>query len=164
MATAALTVLLLGRGLSHSYDTLKQRTYEQDEAGAMMVAEDIRKNVPEDGLVLAPPYYAVLAQRKIVEDYSEILLWQLKYHNEAFDKVRGRGVETTERIAQSLREKKVAFVVLDLNQTGKIKPIADAIAASYEPVRIKELRTLNTSLMYYRPKGAPATDNMAAPD
>ena len=164
MATAALAVLLLGRGLSHSYDTLKQRTYEQDEAGAKMVADAIRKNVPEDGLVLAPPYYAVLAERKIVEDYSEILLWQLKYHNEVFDKERGRGVETTERIAQKLRDKQVDFVVLDLNQTGKIKPIADAIAAAYEPARIKELATLNTRLMFYRPKGARAPEDLSTPD
>lgn len=155
MTLAALAVVMMGRGLSHSWATLKQRTYELDEHASLRVADTIRRNVPPDGLVLAPPFYAVLAERRIVEDYSEVLLWQIKYHNEVHDGVRGRGVETTERVAEMLRQRRVDFVVLDLDQTGSIRPIREAIDAAYEPARTTELRTLNTRLMFYRPKAAP---------
>ena len=101
---------------------------------------------------MSPPYYAFLAQRRIAEDYSEIFLWSLKYHNEKLDGIRGRGVETVERIARLLNEKKIAFVVLDLDQTGRIPEIREALDRNYIPVRQDELRTLNTRLMFYEPK------------
>jgi hypothetical protein len=132
--------------------TLAQQSYELDAYSTEKVVEQIRRRVPKDGLVLSPPYYAFLAHRRIAEDYSEIFLWSLKYHNEKLDGIRGRGVETVERIARLLNEKKIAFVVLDLDQTGRIPEIREALDRNYVPVRQNELRTLNTRLMFYEPK------------
>lgn len=152
-------VLFLGLGLvtlaapiGFIRATLAQRSYELDAHTTEQVVNQIRRRVPEDGLVLSPPYYAFLAQRRIAEDYSEIFLWSLKYHNEKLDGIRGRGVETVERIARLLNEKKIAFVVLDLDQTGRIPEIREALDRNYIPVRQDELRTLNTRLMFYEPK------------
>jgi hypothetical protein len=151
-AGMALAVAFLAPGVAHSWATLKQRTYELDAHTTMQVVDQIRRNTPPDGLIRAPPYYAFLAQRRIAEDYSELFLWTLKYLNELQDGQRGRGVQTVERIANLLREKKIAFIVLDLDQTGKIPEIRQAIDENYEPKRLQELRTLNTRLMFYAPK------------
>ncbi|MCX7964809.1 MAG: hypothetical protein N2644_10110, partial [Candidatus Sumerlaea chitinivorans] len=148
----ALGVVTLAAPIGFIRATLAQRSYELDAHTTEQVVDQIRRRVPDNGLVLSPPYYAFLAERRIAEDYSEIFLWSLKYHNEKLDGIRGRGVETVERIARLLDEKKIAFVVLDLDQTGRIPEIREALNRNYVPVRQNELRTLNTRLMFYEPK------------
>ncbi len=148
----ALGVVTLAAPIGFIRATLAQRSYELDAHTTEQVVDQIRRRVPDNGLVLSPPYYAFLAERRIAEDYSEIFLWSLKYHNEKLDGIRGRGVETVERIARLLDEKKIAFVVLDLDQTGRIPEIREALDRNYIPVRQDELRTLNTRLMFYEPK------------
>lgn len=145
-------VIICAPGVMHSWATLNQRTYELGEYDTAYVVDQIEKNSKPTDLVLSPPYYAYLAKRQIVEDYSEIFLWSLKYHNERFDKQNGRGVQTVERIAAMLKQKNVAFVVLDLDQTAKIPEIKSAIDENYEPLRTSEFKTLNTRLMFYKPK------------
>ncbi len=152
LAGSGLAVVLLAPGIAHSWGTLQQRSYELPEYETARIVEQIRKNSRPDGLILAPPMYAFLAERRLAEDYSELLLWMIKYKNEVQDKQPGRAVKTSERIGQLLAAKKVDFVVLDMGQTARIPPIKDAIDRFYEPVRQEEYRTLNTRLMFYRPK------------
>ncbi len=151
-ALACLAIVVVAPGLGHISRTLWQETYELDEYRTRQVVDLIRQHSRDGEEILAPPFYAFLAGRKIVEDYSEIFLWTLKYFNERQDRVRGRGVATVERIAQALEEKRVAFVALDLDQTGRIPEIRSALERHYEPLRSKEFRTLNTRLMFYKPR------------
>ncbi|MCX7626541.1 MAG: hypothetical protein N2Z21_10100 [Candidatus Sumerlaeaceae bacterium] len=148
----AATTVVCGPGIGFIWRTLKQETYELDEYRTRQVVELIRQHTGENDEILAPPFYAFLAKRRIICDYSEIFLWTLKYYNERQDKVRGAGVVTVERIANALREKKVKFVALDLDQTGKIPEIREAIANTYEQLRQSEFRTLNTRLMFFIPR------------
>ena len=122
------------------------------DATTRQVADEISRNTGVDDIILAPPHYAFLAQRRIAEDYSELFLWYLKYLNERQDRQHGRGVQVVERIAELLRERRIAFVLLDLNQTGKIPEIRAAIEENYMPLRSTELQTLNTRLQFYKPK------------
>jgi hypothetical protein len=149
-AGAMLLAALVAPGIQHSGLTLRQQTYELNEYETATIVDMIRANSKPDGLVLAPPMYAFLAERRIPEDYSEIFLWSLKYQNERTDGVRGRGIETAERIAAQIAARKVDFIVLDLAQTGRIPEIRQAIEANYQPLRENEFRTLNTRLMFYR--------------
>jgi len=151
-ALGAMGVAVWGPGAGFIMRTLGQQTYELDEYRTLQVVDLIRQNTRPDDLVLTPPFYAFLADRKIVEDYSEIFLWTLKYYNEKQDGVRGRGIETVERIAQALEKKAVRFVALDMDQTARIPEIRSAIERNYQPLRQNEFRTLNTRLMFYVPR------------
>jgi hypothetical protein len=151
-ALGAMGVAVWGPGAGFIVRTLGQKTYELDEYRTQQVVDLIRQNTRPGDMVLTPPFYAFLADRKIVEDYSEIFLWTLKYYNEKQDGVRGRGIETVERIAQALEKKAVRFVALDMDQTARIPEIRSAIERNYRPLRQNEFRTLNTRLMFYVPR------------
>lgn len=90
---------------------LSQQGFEwpEDRMGAV-VAEIERRTGPDD-LILAPPYFAFITRRRIVEDLSETFLWYIKWVNEKRRGRPGRGVAMMERVAQALREKRVALVV-----------------------------------------------------
>ena len=152
LCAAMLVVVVTATGLAHSWATLKQRTYELDEFETGRIVADIQRNSRPDGLVFAPPYYAFLAQRRIAEDYAELLLWTLKYRNEKEAGVKGPGIEIVERLAQLLRDKRIDYVVLDMNQPGRLPELRAAIDEAYQPLRRDEFRTLNTSLRFYVPK------------
>ncbi|MBX7245977.1 MAG: hypothetical protein K1X53_10800 [Candidatus Sumerlaeaceae bacterium] len=152
VALVAIALVVGYNGLIHSYGTLKQRSYELPEYETMQLVRDMQKATAPADLVLSPPMYAFLAQRKIAEDYSELLLWTLKYANEKADKKPARGVEVVNQIASLLDAKKIAYIVLETGQTGRISEITDAIARSYDPTRKDPMSTLNTRLMFYKPK------------
>lgn len=152
VAMVALILVTTAPGLGFIRKTLRQQTYELDAYRTRQVVELIRKHTTPQDVILAPPFYAFLAERKIAEDYSEIFLWTLKYYNELQDGRPGRGVATVQRLTQALENKRIAFVALDLDQTGRIPPIASAIATHYRPLRQSEFRTLNTRLQFYVPK------------
>lgn len=147
-----IAVCTITPGVKHIWRILNQQTYELDEYRTSQVVDLIRSHTRPGDFVLSPPYYALLAQRPIAEDYSEIFLWSLKYHNEKYDKIHGRGVQTVEKIARLLSDKKIKFIALDMDQTANIPEIREAIEANYEPLRKSEFRTLNTRLQFYVPK------------
>ncbi|MGI8908411.1 MAG: ArnT family glycosyltransferase [Candidatus Sumerlaeaceae bacterium] len=139
-------------GLQHSWRTLKQDTYELPEAETLRIVDQIKSNCPQDGVTLAPPFYAFLAQRRIAADYSELLLWKLKYMNETVDREHGRAHEIIAKLAAMIREKRISFMALDMDQTYMIPEIKEAVDANYAPQLEKPFRTLNTPIMFYKPK------------
>jgi hypothetical protein len=149
-----LSVSLLWPAVGFSYRTLMQRTYEMNEAETMRFVGLIKRYCPPDGLIIAPPHMAFIAQRHIAADYSEHFLWRVKYMNERLDKSPGKGVATIKRIAALLNQKKINFLVLDMNQTGQIPEIKAAVAANYEPLldKIYETQLGDTPLQLYKPK------------
>jgi hypothetical protein len=152
---AAATMLLIWiilPGIAWKIQVQTQEAYEYPERDTLRVVNTIKRLAPSpDDLVLAPPHYAYLARRKIVENYSETYLWMLKYHNERMDRQPARGVQAAESIAQQLREKKLAAVVFDARQEGTIPEIREALQAHY----VSEgpaFRTLNRELQVWRPR------------
>ena len=139
-------------GLRFIYLTLRQETYELPEKGTLRIVGLIKQRTAPDDLIIAPPHFAFIAQRRILDDYSEHFLWRIKYMNERLDGIDGRAVRTVEHMAQVLREKKLPFLVMDMNQTGALPEIADALKSSYRPLRDKPLQMLNTPLQFYAPK------------
>ena len=139
-------------GFLHSVATLRQKNYEADEFRTMQIVREIKAATPEDGMILAPPHYAFIAQRKIALDYSELLLWTLKYLNEKIDRQNGKAMQTVGKLSEMIRKKEIAFIALDMNQTAKIPEIKQAIDANYEKTRETPFVTLNTSLQFYMPK------------
>ncbi len=139
-------------GLVHNILTLQQRTYELNEAETLRIVTQIRQRTKPDDLVIAPPHLAFLAERRIVEDYSEHFLWRLKYMNERLDGEQGRAVSTVQKMAARLNKKELPFLVLDMNQTGTLPEIATAVEANYRPLLKEPMRTLNTPLQFYVPE------------
>jgi hypothetical protein len=72
--------------------------------------------------------------------------------NERLDGEEGRAVKTVQRMADQLNQKKLPFLVLDLNQTGILPEIAEAVENNYRPLIKEPLQTLNTPLQFYVPK------------
>ncbi len=148
-----ILIVILYPGMSHNYATWAQKSYECPEYETMQIVREITDAAPnENDLVLVPPHYAFIAQRKIALDYSELLLWTLKYLNENLDKVDGRAKQTVRKLANMITKGEIAFIALDLNQTAKIPEIKTAIDTYYKPLREKPVRTLNTSLEFYVPR------------
>ncbi len=139
-------------GIHFSYLTLNQQTYELTEPETMRLVSWIRQRTKPDDLIIAPPHLAFMARRHIVEDYSEHFLWRLKYMNERLDGEEGRAVKTIQAMAAQLNQKNLPFLVLDMNQTGILPEIIQAVEANYRPLLDEPLRTLNTPLQLYEPK------------
>jgi hypothetical protein len=151
-ATAMLATWIFLPGLAWMLQVQRQEAYELPERDTLRLVATIKRLAPQpDDLVLAPPHYAYLARRRIVENYSETYLWMLKYHNERQERKPGRGVATALSIAQHLRERKIAAVVFDDGQTGTIPEIRHALHAHYVPEG-EPIRTLNRTLQVWRPR------------
>lgn len=151
LVAGVLLVSVAWPGLHFIWLTLKQESYELNEAGTRRVVTFIRQRTKPDDLIIAPPHFAFMAQRRIVNDYSEHFLWRIKYMNEHLDNERGPAIETAEQIAARLRHKELPFLVMDMNQTGTIPEISEALEQSYIPLLKEPLQMLNTPIMYYEP-------------
>lgn len=133
--------------------TLLQKNYEQDAEGVRQIVSYIEKHSKPGDPILAPPYYAFISKRRLYEEYSELFIWTIKYKNEVIvDKRPGEGVRKAESIANALAAKQIPIVVLDLNQTGRIPPIRDAIERFYKQLLEKPIHTLNTPIQLYIPQ------------
>lgn len=152
LIAGALLLAVAWPGLYFNYMTLNQQTYELTEPETMRLVSWIRQRSKPDDLIIAPPHLAFLAERRIVEDYSEHFLWRLKYMNERLDGEEGRAVKTIQNMAQQLNQRRLPFLVLDMNQTGILPEIIDAVEKNYRPLLDEPLRTLNTPLQLYEPK------------
>ena len=140
-------------GIAFVRVTLLQKNYEQDAEGVRQIVSYIEKHSKPGDPILAPPYYAFISKRRLYEEYSELFIWTIKYKNEVIvEKRPGEGVRKAESIANALAGKQISIVVLDLNQTGRIPPIRDAIERFYKPLLEKPIHTLNTPLQLYIPQ------------
>ena len=138
-------------GFLHNRRTLLQETYELSEIETLRIVNQIQSRTRPNDLIIAPPHFAFLAKRNIVEDYSEHLLWRLKYMNERLDGIEGQAVATVKKMAEALNRKELPYLVLDLNQTGSIPEIEQAVKANYTPLLKQPMYTLNTPLQFYVP-------------
>ncbi|MCX7765503.1 MAG: glycosyltransferase family 39 protein [Candidatus Sumerlaeia bacterium] len=146
-------VVTFGIGMKFIVATLKEQTYELPERDVKKVKYYIQKYTQPGDAILSPPFYAFISKRKVVEEYSEIFIWTIKYWNERLVfKTPGEGVRKVENIARAINDKKLPLIILDLAQTARIPEIRQAIEQCYQPLLEEPFQTLNTRLQFYIPK------------
>jgi TPR repeat protein len=129
----------------------------QDELGAedvQRVAAIVERYSEPGEAILAPPFYAFIAGRRVAGEYAEIFLWTIKYINERQlpDVPEGEGVAKALELAGMLERREIPLVLLDLNQTGRIPEIARALDENYCLLFRQDSHTLNTPLRFLVPK------------
>ena len=119
MALALLTISYNGFNFINA--TLHQRTFEQSEEECQKLEYFIEQHSRPGDRILAPPFYAFATDRLLVEEYSELYLWSLKYSLERQEGKEGAGVLRVRNIAAELEQGKIPVVVADVNP-GPIRP------------------------------------------
>jgi len=158
MLPIAATLLALWPAIHNIRLSLNQTQVELPEAGALRLRAFIETYAAPGDTILAPPFYAYLTRTIVAGELAENYIWQIKYMNETFDadnygKPTGEAVAKFDEIAAMLRRQEVKVVLLDLNQTGNVPAIRDAIAEFYQPAEPTPFPTRNTRLGLYIPKG-----------
>jgi hypothetical protein len=151
-----LMLLLSFPGIRQDMLTLRGTNYELDSVQVNEVVATIHRYSQPNDLIFAPPYFAFLAERKIVGEFSEQYVWFMKYAN--YIRYQEGNPNTMEWIAQManlIENKQVKLIMLNIDphrgqQTGQIRPIRDAINANYVP--IGELDMRNETLTIFLPK------------
>lgn len=147
-----LTVII---GAFNSIGTIQEKNDELNAEGVQQIKYFIEKYSKKGDEILAPPFYAVVGDRAIFEEYSEIFLWTIKYANEvSVDKKPGLGVQKVKSIAKAIREKRLPLVIIEDGQTGRITEIKEALNEHYQwaPPQTEPFPTLNTRLLIMIPK------------
>ena len=149
--------LLIGcnPGVENFRFTLRGQQAELPESQVRRMIDVIEAYTKPGDPILAPPFYAYVTGRTVAAELAENYLWQIKWMNESFDGVEGEGVLKMNELAAMLRRREVPLVLLDMNQTGRVPVIRDAIAAHYQPIEPQPYKTRNTQLGLYIPKGRP---------
>lgn len=114
--------------------------------------------------ILAPPFYAVLTERDLWGDYSEIFIWTIKYHNDRrADAMEGDGYQKVVKLAKALRNCELPIAIIEMDQTGRLPEIRQALQEAYRPLLEEPYRTLNTRLGIFVPRGEGGGDSARVP-
>lgn len=127
--------------------------YELPPTETRQVVSLIRRNSQPGERILAPPFYAFLAQRPILGDYSELFIWKIKYLTEYNAQRPGEGMKKVAVMLPEIKARRVPIVILEMEQTGLFPDLMGALIENYEP-ESKLIPTLNTRLGVFHP--APA--------
>lgn len=105
--------------------------------------------------ILAPPFYAFLTGRKLAGEYSEIFIWTIKDRNDRVaGNTTGEGWTKTRELAGMISRRELPIVIIELDQTGRLPEITEALNANYQSITAEPYPTLNTRLGVYVPKPA----------
>jgi hypothetical protein len=94
-----------------------------------IVVEYIENYTSPSETILSPPYFAFLAKRRLLFDYSETWLWSILYEKGDNDAVR-----LVESITAELRHNRVKIVILDWRMKNTA-PIYQATLQNYVLIR-----------------------------
>lgn len=128
-------------GFFQIVNTLKGYNYDLNEQRTAMALDYIDAYTEKGDEIVAHPYYAFISGRTLVEDYSEVLLWTIKYYNERKTGIEGEGVRKIKTIAGKIHDRSIPLLILDMRQTGKIPEIKEAVEANYRPLLIPDLKS-----------------------
>jgi hypothetical protein len=134
-ATLALFALLPG-GRFHAA-LWQTRPFELSEARTDKLVHVIRRKSTAEQPILAPPFYAVRAQRRLWEDYSELFIWIMKYKNDRRAEPpnpQGEGWSKIQRMAGAIERRELGIVVLEMDQTGVSDEVMLALQRQYVPL------------------------------
>ncbi|MFP4379433.1 MAG: ArnT family glycosyltransferase [Candidatus Sumerlaeia bacterium] len=129
---------------------------EQKPDGAQRLVYMIEQRSEADEPVLAPPYYAFLANRKLYEEYAELFLWTTKYWQERKAGTVGEGVLKVRSIQKALINRQIPVVVA--NSGGNLllssPEVRQAIEQFYKPLLKPDqiMQTRNARYQVYVPK------------
>lgn len=114
--------------------------------------------------ILAPPFYAVLTGRDLWGDYSELFIWRIKDHNDRMaDDLEGRGYQKTLALAGALGKAELPIAIVEMDQTGQLPEVREALDEAYRPLLEEPYRTLNTRLGIFVPRGEGGPDSAPVP-
>lgn len=146
-------IITVGIGITFIVATLQQKTYEMPVSDVRKVEYYINKYTEPGDTILSPPYFAFLTKRPLIEEYSEVYIWMIKYWNERIlDQKPGEGVLKVERIADAMKNHRLPLVILDMRVTGTIPEIRKAVGDYYTPILEKPMQTLNTQYQFFVPR------------
>ena len=131
--------MLLPADLDHPLDHMAgsiftQSTYEAPEIQTLRVRDLILEYASHpDDLILSTPYYAYLADRRLVAECSSSLMWSLRYKNA---KRSGRPDPTLDaflkRMIDELGSGRVGIVLLRERQYGQMPEIRQAVEENFD--------------------------------
>ena len=159
LAGAALLLIAATLPALNFYNRLwnQRAPFEATEALANTVRRTIETHSAPGDVVLAPPFYAFLAQREIWGHFSELFIWNITYYNDVDQKnPAGHGWQKIRQMEQALVNREIPIVVLEMGQTGGVPEIINALRQHYTPLRPRMLATSNTRLGFFVPRTAPA--------
>lgn len=113
--TAVFLLLLTGtvQSIPYHWRYLSQQGSEWPSDRMRLVTARIEEHTRPGDLILAPPHFAFITRRRLVEDFSETYLWYIKWLNEMRAGEPGEGVAMMERIGTAIREGRVALIALN---------------------------------------------------
>ncbi|MBN1867994.1 glycosyltransferase family 39 protein [Candidatus Sumerlaeota bacterium] len=155
--------LVLSPGLSFIHAVVTQKRsesgpFEQTEADVASIENRILYHTKAGDRILSDPYYAFLTGRLLIEEYSELYLWCLKYDLERWRNEPGEAAEKVERIARELEGRRIPIVVANESPanplTLRVPEIRRAIDKFYKPVFGKgELpKTMSFTMQVFVPR------------
>jgi len=113
----------------------------------------IEQNSKPGDAILAAPYFAFIAQRRLIEEYSELFIWDIKYLLEQqVEHTEGPATRKVEAIAGALRRKAIPVVVVNEAITAEgpqpmqvfgAPSVREALAQNYRSVLPQPIRGLN---------------------
>jgi len=134
-------------GVPLIYATLRGDQWEMKNDAVQAVKELVDRYSKPGDAIIAHPYFAFITNRRLVEEYSEVFIWNIKYANEVeVDKKPGEGVAKINAMAALLRERRVPIVFLDMIQTGKVREIREALEGRYRV--IKDIRPRGALILH----------------
>lgn len=163
-------VVLFARPISWIYSVVhKQSAYELPAADVQRIRFLIEQHSKPGDAILAAPYYAFATRRNLVEEYSELFIWHIKYFLEQrVEQREGPATLKVQAIASALRNKTIPVVVMEMDkgtlaprQVFSIQPVNEAIVQNYEPLLAEPIQGLNTAVNVLVPKSA--IQNRGAP-
>ncbi|MEN6624748.1 MAG: glycosyltransferase family 39 protein [Candidatus Sumerlaeia bacterium] len=151
----ALAFFALAPGAAIHWKLWRQDIYELPQAQTLEVRSLLRDYSKPGEKVLAPPFYAFLARRELWGDYSELFIWTVKWRNDLVaNNPDGEGIRKVLAMAADIKARKIPIVILEMDQTGIIPNVMNALREQYQPLQPNVIRTNNTKLGVF----VPATD------
>jgi hypothetical protein len=125
-------------------------------ANVQRIAYWIEQYSEPDDAILAPPFYAVVTGRRLWGEYSELFIWTIKdYNDRRAENPEGAGWSKTRALADALRARELPLVIIEVDQTGRLPEVIEALRENYRPVLEEPYRTLNTRLGIFIPRDDP---------
>ncbi len=131
--------------IQYNARTLRGENYEADVDTVTNLVSLIRRNTSRDDHILAPPYYAFLAERQIIENLSSTYIFHMKYLQEDPE-----ARETMDELLEAVRNKQLPVILLNMNQLGTITPLREAVRKHYS--RTDQIRTRHEYIEVYLPE------------
>lgn len=160
VATLSMAVLFLWPALWIYGVVHNQTQYELDSESIEKVRLKIVSHSRPGDAILAPPYYAFISDRNLIEEHSEYFIWDIKYRLEQLDAAStGPATAKVERIAAALRDRSIPVVVHTMDratthpqQIYSIPAVREAIERNYRPLSPRPIPTLNTRINLLVPR------------